>query len=82
MKPNQKALVLTSIGYLVGVLGQIILFPLFGLGFLAIGKTLLLGIAFTFIAYLGNLFGLWLISCIESNTANTVTAVTAVTEKE
>ena len=74
MKPNQKALVLTGIGYLVGeVLGQIILFPLFGLGFLAIGKTLLLGIAFTFIAYLGNLFGLWLINRIESN---------KVTEKE
>lgn len=69
MKPNQKALVLTSIGYLVGVLGQIILFPLFGLGTLPIGTALVLGVLFTVLAYLGNLFGLWLISCIESNKA-------------
>ena len=69
MKPNQKALVLTGIGYLVGVLGQIILFPLFGLGTLPIGTALVLGVLFTVLAYLGNLFGLWLISCIESNKA-------------
>ena len=69
MKPNQKALVLTGIGYLVGVFGQIILFPLFGLGTLPIGTALVLGFLFTALAYLGNLFGLWLISCIESNKA-------------
>lgn len=66
MNQNHKAVILTLIGYLVGILGQLVLFPLFGLGFLAIGKTLLLGIAFTFIAYLGNLFGLWLISKLEN----------------
>ena len=69
MNQNHKAVILTLIGYLVGILGQLVLFPLFGLGFLTIGKTLLLGIAFTFIAYLGNLFGLWLITRIESNKA-------------
>ena len=73
MNQNHKAVILTLIGYSAGILGQLVLFPLFGLGFLAIGKTLLLGIAFTFIAYLGNLFGLWLINRIESN---------KVTEKE
>ena len=67
MKPNQKAIVLTGIGYLVGVLGQIILFPLFGLGTLPIATSLVLGVLFTALAYLGNLFGLWLINCIESN---------------
>ena len=67
MKPNQKAIVLTGIGYLVGVLGQIIIFPLFGLGTLPIGTALVLGFLFTALAYLGNLFGLWLINCIESN---------------
>ena len=66
MKPNQKALVLTGIGYLVGVFGQIILFPLFGLGTLPIGTALVLGFLFTALAYLGNLFGLWLINCLES----------------
>lgn len=69
MKPNQKALVLTGIGYLVGVLGQIILFPLFGLGTLPIGTALVLGVLFTILAYLGNLFGLWLINYLESNKA-------------
>ena len=69
MKPNQKAIVLAGIGYLVGVLGQMILFPLFGLGTLPIGTALVLGVLFTTLAYLGNLFGLWLITSIESNKA-------------
>ena len=73
MNQNHKAIVLTLIGYLVGILGQIILFPLFGLGTLPIGTALVLGFLFTALAYLGNLFGLWLITSIESNT---------VTEKE
>ena len=66
---NHKSLILTAIGYFVGVLGQLIFFPLFGLGTLPILTALALGVLFTIIAYIGNVLGLKLIDYLDKKLA-------------
>lgn len=73
MNPNIKALILTAIGYFVGVLGQIVFFPLFGLGTLPILTALVLGVLFTILAYIGNVLGLKLIDYLDKKLNNKAT---------
>jgi len=64
MCPLTKSIILTTVGYIVGTLGQFLIYPLFGLSVNLMG-CLTLGLIFCAIALISNYFTLKAIEYFE-----------------
>jgi len=64
VKPLTKSIIITSTGYVIGLIAQFIVYPLFGL-VVSLSSILSLGIIFTVIAFCGNYISLKLIELYE-----------------
>lgn len=66
LSQTSKSLVLTLVGYFFGVIGQLIIYPLFGISIVPT-TALVLGLVFTCIAYCSNYLCLKLFDVLEPN---------------
>lgn len=66
MKPLTKSVILTIVGYLAGIIGQILVYPIFGLS-VSLSGILTLGIIFCVIAFVSNYVTLEIIEYFERN---------------
>ena len=63
---TNKSLILTLVGYFFGVIGQLVIYPLFGIQ-IAPMTALVLGLVFTCIAYCSNYLCLRFFDVVESS---------------
>jgi len=65
VKPLTKSIIITSIGYVIGLIAQFLIYPLFGL-VVSLSNILSLGIIFTLIAFASNYISLKVIEYYEN----------------
>jgi len=64
LNPLTKSLIITFTGYILGVIGQLVVYPYYGI-IISLPIALELGIIFTTIAFISNILSVYIIEAIE-----------------